>query len=299
MKSKQQGTGHILDYFIGVLMITILLMMAFLLPQLYSAYSDSNDLKQVHVMEREDFSFKKLVETTIQEKVQQMMEGLSAQTGLKRTLYLAGTEAADKELLEGIREAMELMTQYQMLPDISGYDLENNIVYAEYYNLNGDMEEGEELAFWNIRFSDYETFDVSLRIDAHEYVIYQAELYCMEVTEYLGWLTEGDMAESETLNAQFAEGCDKYFEAEGYDILTDRSAEEMAIRLGYERGEYVIYRTPCLNSYLNCQGIRWGFVPMTVAMEKGNTLNEWGYRGIEGYFYNVYGIDVYEEQQKK
>ena len=295
MKHKKQRVGTVLDYFIGVLMIAILLLITFLLPQVYSAWSDSKGVNQIHVMEREDFSFKKLVEMTFQEKVQQMMESLETKNELRRTLYLTGTEAADKELLEGIREALEITAQYQMLPDLSGYDIENHIVYAEYYNLNGDIAEGEELAFWDIRFSDYETFDLVLRIDAHEFVIYQAELYCGEVTEYLSQLTGNDPIVAETLNGQFAEGCDKYFEVEGYDILTEKSSDEMAIMLGYERGAYAVYRDPCLNGYLNREGIRWGFVPMTVALERGNTVNEWGYRGVVGYFADVYGVDVYEE----
>ncbi|MGN0432078.1 MAG: hypothetical protein ACI4EQ_06950 [Lachnospiraceae bacterium] len=299
MKQKNKKQGHVLDYFIGVLMIVILMLITFLLPQLYSAFSDSKDLNQVHVMDREDFSFKKLVEMTTEEKVQQMMEALQSKSELRRTLHLTGTEAADKELLEGVREALEITAQYQMLPDLSAYDIENNIVYADYYNLGGDMEEGKELAFWNIRFSDYQTFDFTLRIDANEFIIYQAELYCIEVTEYLNQFIGDDLTIIETLNGQFAEGCDKYFEAEGYDILTGKWSEEMAIMLGYERGEYAIYKDPCLNGYLKGEGIRWGFVPMTVAFERVNTVNEWGYRGIVGYFEDVYGVDVYEESHSE
>ena len=295
MKNKKKRHGYILDYFIGILLVTILLLITFLLPELYSAYMDTKDLNRVQVMERENFSFKELVDMTIQDKVQQMMATLDTKNELRRTLYLVGKDAADAELLERLREALDITIQYQMLPNISGYDLENNIVYAEYYNLSDGMAESEEIAFWNIRFSDYQTFDFTFRIDAAGPVIYQAELYCIEVSEYLKQLTGGDVVVAETLNMQFVEGCEKYYEVDGYDILTEKWSEEIAIMFGYERGEYAVYRDPCLNGYLNWEGIRWGFVPMTVALEKGNTVNEWGYRGIVGYYDDVYGADIYEE----
>lgn len=295
MKNKKKRHGYILDYFISILLVTILVLITFLLPEIYSTFMDTKELNRIQVMEREDFSFRELVDMTIQEKVQQMMAALDSKDGLRRTLYLEGKDAADAELLERLREALDITIQYQMLPDISAYDLENNIVYAEYYNISDGTLDTEEIAFWNIRFSDYQTFDFSFRIDATETVIYQAELYCIEVSEYLKLLTGQDTAVTETLNMQFIEGCEKYFEVEGYDILTSKWLEEIAIMFGYERGEYAVYRDPCLNGYLNWEGIRWGFVPMTVALEKGNTVNEWGYRGIVGYYADVYGADIYEE----
>lgn len=295
MKNKRKRHGYILDYFICILLVTILLLITFLLPELYSAFMDTKELNRVQVMEREDFSFKELVDMTIQDKVQQMMAALDSKNELRRSLYLEGKDAADAELLERLREALDITIQYQMLPDISAYDLENNMVYAEYYNLSDGTQDTEEIAFWNIRFSDYQTFDFTFRIDATEAVIYQAEIYCIEVSEYLKKLTGGDVSVTETLNMQFVEGCEKYYEVEGYDILTEKWSEEIAIMFGYERGEYAVYRDPCLNGYLNWEGIRWGFVPMTVALERGNTVNEWGYRGIVGYYEDVYGADIYEE----
>ena len=99
------------------------------------------------------------------------------------------------------------------------------------------------------------------------------------------------------LNRQFMDGCNEYFEVEGYDAMTDAAYGEMVLMLGYERGEYAVYRGPCTSSLLGSEGIRWGFVPMTVALERGNAIREWGYQGIETYFLDVYGIVVYEETQ--
>ncbi len=299
MKNNGEKKGGILDYAIGILTITILMLATFLMPQGYSALMDSKDLNQVHVVEREDFSFKSPVDLAVRERIQQMMENIIKQEALKRTLYLSGQEVTDRELLAGIREAMRIAAQYNMLPDISSYDIEGNIVYAEYYNLSdstAENAESTEIAFWNIRFSDYETFDFTFRVDASEYIIYQAELYCAEAADYVTQLMSDDKEVTAFLNGQFIEGCEFYLESEGYDVMTEITYGDMALMLGYERREYAVYRAHCTNGYIDGDGIRWGFVPMTIALEKGNSAKDWGYKGIEGYYGDLFHIDIYEEE---
>lgn len=295
MKNRWEKSISILDYAIGVLMIMILVLATFLMPQGYSAFVDSKDLNQVHVAERESFSFTNPVEMTVYERVQRMMETLKGKGSVSRTLNLTGTEVTDEEFLEGIQEAIGIAIQYKLIPDISGYDIENYIVYAEYYNLGDGTTEGAETAFWNIRFSDYQTFDFTFRVDANGYIIYQAELYCAEATEYITQLMSDDKEVVAFLNNQFMEGCEAYFEAEGYEALTDINLGDMILMMGYERGEYAMYHTSCSNGYIEGEGLRWGFVPMTVALEKGIDLRDWGYRGIESYYYGLYGIEIYED----
>ncbi len=111
MKSKRKN-GSMLDYAIGVLMITILLLATFLLPQLYSVIVDSKDLNRIHVVERESFYFANPVEMTVGEKVQKMMEALSGRGTLQRTLYLSGSEISG-ELLQRVREALGFAAKYK------------------------------------------------------------------------------------------------------------------------------------------------------------------------------------------
>ncbi|MBD5497769.1 MAG: hypothetical protein HDR11_08405 [Lachnospiraceae bacterium] len=295
MKTKKKN-GGMLDYAIGVLMITILLLATFLLPQLYSVIVDSKDLNRIHVVERESFYFANPVEMTVGEKVQKMMEALSGRGTLQRTLYLSGSEISG-ELLQRVREALGFAAKYKLIPDVSAYDLEHNVVTAEYYAISNGATENVENAFWNLRFTDSETFDLTIRIDAKEYVIYQMELYCAEALEYNTQLMSDDKEVVEFLNGQFMDGCNEYFEVEGYEAMTDVAYGEMILMLGYERGEYAVYRGPCTSSLLSSEGIRWGFVPMTVALERGNAIREWGYRGIETYFLDMYGVEVYEDSQ--
>lgn len=295
METKKKN-GGMLDYAIGVLMITILLLATFLLPQLYSVVVDNKDLNRIHVVERESFSFTNPVEMTVGEKVQRMMAALSGKGTLQRTLYLSGSEISG-ELLQRIRDALEFAAQYKLIPDVSAYDLEHNVVTAEYYSISDSTAENVDNAFWNLRFTDSETFDLTIRVDANEYVIYQVELYCAEALEYNTQLMSDDKEVIEFLNRQFMDGCEEYFEVEGYDAMTDTAYGEMVLMLGYERGEYAVYRGPCTSSLLGSEGIRWGFVPMTVALERDNALREWGYQGIVTYFLDRYGIEVYEERQ--
>ena len=83
------------------------------------------------------------------------------------------------------------------------------------------------------------------------------------------------------------------------NLWRDDSYGEIALLLGYERGEYALYRSHCANGYVDNDGIRWGFVPMTIALEKGNVVKDWGYRGIQGYYRDLYGIEIYEEDEIK
>lgn len=295
MKTRKEKSSNLLDYAIGFLMIMILVLATFLMPQAYSVFVDSKDLNQVHALEREDFSFKNPVVTTLYERVQQMMEAFDGNNTMGRTLYLSGTEVTDKEMLEDVREALGIVIQYGLLPDISAYEIEKHVVYAEYYNLSGGTAENTELAFWNIRFSDHETFDLTLRIDAGEYIIYQAELYCVEATEYITQLMSDDKEVAAYLNEQFMASSEAYFEAEGYGALTDVNYGDMVFMLGYERGEYGIYHSPCTNGYLDGEGIRWGFVPMTVALENSGVIREWGYGGVENYYFDLFGVEIYED----
>lgn len=291
MKKREKGSS-VLDYAIGVLLITIIVLATFLMPQAYSALVDRKDLNKVHAVDREQFSFENPVEIAVSDRVQQMLEALNRKEALRRPLYLKGSEVTDGELLQGIRESMGIAVQYGILPDITGYDIENNIIYAEYYNLSNEGTKGAETGFWNIRFSDYETFDFTFRVDAVNYMIYQTEIYCVEAKEYLNHFGAESRENQANLNREFMEESASYFEAEGYGALTDMAQGEFAFLMGYERGEYGLYHAPCNSSYLEERGIRWGFASMTIALEGGVYTKEWGYKGIRDYYRDMYGVDI-------
>lgn len=296
MKNKQEKNNALLDYGIGVLSVTILILITFLMPQLYSSIMDRNDLNQPHVVERETFIFRNPISMTVKERVQQMMETMGRREGARRTLYLSGEDLTDGELLESVREAMEIAAQYNLLPDLSAYDIEHHVLYAEYYNMTDSSEDSTEIAFWTLRFSDYRTFDFLLRVDAVDYIIYQAEIYCAEAEAFVMEITSLDTEVVSYQNTLFAEGSEAYFEVEGYDVLTEITNFELLLQMGYERGEYTIYRSTANSGYLDTTGMRWGFVPMTVALERGSGPQDWTYGSIRYYFYLRYDIEVYEDE---
>lgn len=294
---KHEKPGGMLDYTIAVLMIMILILATFLMPQMFSAVVDEKDLNQVHAVERESFSFETLVDMTVGERVQQVMVVINNKNSVRRTLALNDGEVLDRNLYDGLKEAIGIAVLHKLMPDISAYDIESNIVYAEYYNLSDGATENAETGFWTLRFSDYETFDFTFRVDATEYIIYQAELYCAEVTEYIAQITSDDKEVVEFLNNQFMDGCGAYYEAEGYGPLTDLTYGDMVFLMGFERGEYGFYHSPCENASFAAMGIRWGFVPITIALENGSSIKEWGYKGIVDYYKNLYGIDIESAQE--
>lgn len=283
MENNHDRYPRLLDYAIGILTITILTMVTFLMPQVYSALMDKQDLNQVHAIERESFSFDKLIDIRVYERIQQMMEKVSGRTRLRRTFYLAGSEVTDQEFMEGIRESLSIAAQYELIPDVSSYDIENNLVYVEYYNLSDSTTESMETAFWEIHFSDNTSFEFIIWLDANDSILYQAEMYCKETDDLCRYLTStsGDVVSQ--LNNTFMEKSESYFEAEGYEAITDVTTGNLFFRMGYERGEYASYRVISNSATLNKTGIRWGFVPMTVALEGNSALTG-------------YGVENYEEQ---
>lgn len=294
---RRDRNGGMLDYTIAVLMIAILILATFLMPKMFSTLVDSKDLNQVHAVEREEFSFETLVDMTVNERVQQVMTAVTSKNSLRRTLALDDGELLNRELYEGLCEAIDIAVRNKLLPDISSYDIENNIVYAEYFNLSDNNTENAETGFWTLRFSDSETFDFMFRVDAGEYIIYQAELYCAEVTEYIAQITSDDKEVVEFYNRQFMDGCNAYYEAEGCGALTDLTYGDMVFLMGFERGEYGFYHSPCESGAFAATGIRWGFVPITTALENGSSITEWGYKGIVDYYRKLYGIDLENEQE--
>lgn len=291
MENKRQ-LGGILDYSIGILMIAILILATFLLPNAYSTFVDNQDLNKIHIVEREDFSFGDPVEMVVGEQVQQIMAVLTERSSLRRTLSLTGSEMPDRQLIENVKEALVIAAQYKLLPDLSAYELENYVVNAEYYNLSDNTTESADAGFWKLRFSDYATFDFCFYVDAVQHIIYQAEAYSPEVTEYVIQLVSDDFEVVEFLHNQFMEGCGGYFEAEGYETLTDMTYGDMVFMMGFERGEYAMYHSPAENGYLGEQGIRWGFIPMTAALEDGTATQEWNYMGVVAYYEELFSIDL-------
>lgn len=281
MKNNRDKSSLILDYAIGFLMIAILTLATFLMPQAYSALMDRQDLNQVKAIERESFSFENPIEMTVYERIQQMMEKVSGRGRLRRTLFLSGEDVTDQEFIEGIRESLSIAAQYALIPDVSAYDLENNIVYAEYYNLSDSEAESAEIAFWEVHFSDNATFDFIFWVDANDYIIYQAEMYCKETDDISKQLSSTNGESVIGLNNQFMEKSESYFEAEGYEAVTDVAMGNLFFRMGYERGEYASYRIICDNSTLKKDGIRWGFVPMTIALEGNSALAGHGVENFE------------------
>ena len=284
--------GGMLDYSIGILMIAILILATFLLPNAYSTFVDNQDLNQIHIVEREDFSFGNPVELVVGEQVQQIMGVLAERSSLRRTLSLTGSEMADTQLIDSVKEALIIAAQYKLLPDLTAYELEKYIVNAEYYNLSDNTTESADAGFWKLRFSDYAAFDFCFYVDAARYIIYQAEVYSPEVTEYVIQLISDDLEVVSFLHNQFMEGCGEYFEAEGYETLTDMTCGDMVFMMGFERGEYAMYHSPAENGFLGEQGIRWGFIPMTAALESGAAAQEWNYMGVVAYYEEMFSIDL-------
>lgn len=292
MKQKNEKNGSILDYSISILLMLILALSTYLAPFAYSNFSDNKDMREAHAVEREGFSFRAPVESNAGEKVQSMMAALVNTNGLQKTMSLSETELNTGEVFGGVKEAIGIAISCKLLPDISAYDLEHNIVYVDYYNVSDASSEDTDMAFFCIRFSDNATFDFTFRVDASDYIIYQAEIYCAEASEYVEQVDSDDKEVVAYLNDQFTENAGKYFESEGYDVLTDNTQSELLIIMGYERGEYAVYHTVCQNTNMGISGLRWGFVPMTVALEDGAATQEWGYQRIVDYFYDKYQIEI-------
>ncbi len=292
MKQTHEKNNVVLDYTISTLMILIVVLATFMAPYVYSDFSDNRDMREPRTVEREDFFFNTLVEQNVEQRVQNLMEALNRNQKLPQAVELGSMEQDGGELLYGIKEAISIASSCKLIPDISRYEIEKHIVYADFYNIRDGEEESSELSFFRIRFSDYETFDFIFCFDASEYLIYQAEIYCAEASEYSAQITSDDKEVVEFYNNQFVENAERYFEVEGYDVLTDITQSDLAVMFGYERGEFALYHTSCHYGNLDSDGLRWGFVPMAEALSGGSATKEWDNKTIRDYFKEKYDIEV-------
>lgn len=89
---------------------------------------------------------------TVSERVQQVMVVINNKNSIRRTLALSDGEVLDRNLYDGLKEAIGIAVLHKLMPDISAYDIESNIVYAEYYNLSDNATENAETGFWTLRF---------------------------------------------------------------------------------------------------------------------------------------------------
>ena len=284
-----------IDYLTGFLMILILGMGSFLAPNVYSNIVDRRDMNQEYVVERQGFTFGEPIQMNVEQRVQNMMEALSGNPNLQSSIAFVDTGLDGRDFMAGIKEAVDIAISCKLIPDISNYEIENNIVYADFYNITDETSDSSEAAFFKIRFSDYKTFDFIFYIDASEFIIYQAEVYCAEAVEYVAQITSDDKEVVEYLNNQFVNNAAVYFEAEGFDILTNILNDEVVAMFGYERGEYALYHNVCNYGSFEGDGIRWGFVPMVMAMTNKEPGKEWDNKRIDEYFQDKYGIEVVEE----
>lgn len=148
MKQKNEKNGSILDYSISILLMLILALSTYLAPFAYSNFSDNKDMREAHAVEREGFSFRAPVESNAGEKVQSMMAALVNTNGLQKTMSLSETELNTGEVFGGVKEAIGIAISCKLLPDISAYDLEHNIVYVDYYNVSDASSEDTDMAFF-------------------------------------------------------------------------------------------------------------------------------------------------------
>lgn len=182
---KKKMKNNKIKYAICTVLLFLLIGGTIGFPVFYNYQSDRKTFHTVHSVEREEIVLYNPQDSNRKETVSAFIKNIVNSDGVSYVFSLNGTEGmVVTDLIKGLEKEIENGIQSGLLPDISGYDLENGAVVAEYWNIESDSYLINQRACWILQFGDGETFGFVFLIDAYTYTIYYAWLNCEETQQY-------------------------------------------------------------------------------------------------------------------
>lgn len=264
------------------------------LPRHISRSLDLRTLNQVEVSRREDFSFLEQGSDQIYDVIHafgylgqeenpvlitSIENPVQINNDLLNEVYIQAMTASELGMLPWIgipTYAVAAVDSYEETEEI-WEPWSSFLQFARYYSLTFESEENpnktELMNFWYLRFTDEKSFDYSFIVNAINYQIYYAELH-NAVTHQLAEAAEAarwNNWESDAINRYFEDdvftvGCMQYYQAEGFDYVTQQNLyQKLSIAiLYYEEGVPVYIERSIVESSESWQydGICVGFQDM-------------------------------------
>ncbi len=180
--------GEIYNYMIGVGLIVMLVIGTYFLPMIFSFQLDSQTIGKVTYLERDEFAFNTNLSVAPADRIN-TITGYVKQRGMASSIHLSDVQMESGGLMEDVREAVKLATAKGFLPtSVEEYiSTEGEIMaYANYFYLDTMQQGFDEIALWEVTFTNYADVDIMLLLDASNLLIYYAEcLYPFAIEDYI------------------------------------------------------------------------------------------------------------------
>ncbi len=218
-KSKPIDFGLILNYTMCFIMVGILILGTFLLPQFYGYQLDRNTIGRVIYTERDEVALSgKLILTVLDRTA--IVTNLVSEGGMSMYLNLDGTQLASGDLIEKLKEEIAWAVSWGVLPqEVQNVDFnaENGNLQVDYFLLGSNTTEYGDMALWHVSYNDYEKYQVDFLLDAENYKIYYAELGGSLLSDM--WLVD----KLTMVEGSYMMACMSYYEAENAeDVYKER-----------------------------------------------------------------------------
>lgn len=215
MKSKgEDRSGMILNYVLCFTLVGILILGTFLFPQVYNYQTDSRIIGKVYLESRDELALMSGLKLSVKDRTA-IVTNMVSEEGLNLFMNLGENQWNDEELMKSIVQEIRWAVECEVLPE-EMEEIEfgrwTGNLSADYFTISSAMEYGE-LALWKIEYSDYETFEITLLVDAVNFKIYYGEIWGGGIPE--AWQRD---REGETVGA-YMSACMQYYEAEYAESL--------------------------------------------------------------------------------
>lgn len=177
-KSKPVDFSLVLNYTMCFILVSILIMGTFLLPQFYGYQLDRNTIGRVIYTERDEVALRGELILSVLDRTA-IVTNLVSEGGMSLYLNLDSSQLAQGDLIERLKEEIAWAVSWGVLPEemlAVDFDAKSANLQVDYFLLGSNTTEYGEMALWRISYNDYERYQVDFLIDAENYKIYYAEL---------------------------------------------------------------------------------------------------------------------------
>ncbi|MBQ9124000.1 MAG: hypothetical protein IJY10_11020 [Lachnospiraceae bacterium] len=214
-KSKPVDYGLALNYTMCFILVGILILGTFLLPQFYGYQLDRNTIGQVIYTERDKVALRGDLILSVLDRTA-IVTNLVSEGGMSMYLNLDSTQLQSGDLLERLKEEIAWAVGWGVLPEemlAVDFSSESGDLKVDYFLLGSNTTEYGDMALWRVSYNDYEKYQVDLLFDAENYKIYYAELGGAALADM--WLVDKIMKGE----GAYMLACMSYYEAENAEDI--------------------------------------------------------------------------------
>lgn len=214
-RSKPVDFGLVLNYTMCFILVSILILGTFLLPQFYGYQLDRNTIGQVIYTDRDEVALGGDLVLSVLDRTA-IVTNLVSEGGMSMYLNLDSTQLQSGDLMERLKEEIAWAVGWGVLPEemlAVDFSADSGDLKVDYFLLGSNTTEYGDMALWHVSYNDYEKYQVDLLFDAENYKIYYAELGGAALADM--WLVDKIMKGE----GVYMLACMSYYEAENAEDI--------------------------------------------------------------------------------